>query len=74
MSERLFYKGFTSTPRYSAEDDAFFGLLDVPDAVVIYDSETATGLKQAFVDAVEDYLEMCAENGVEPSGRAMALA
>lgn len=74
MSERLFYKGFTSTPRYSADDDAFFGLLDVSDAVVIYDSETATGLKQAFVDAVEDYLEMRAENGVEPSGRAMALA
>ncbi len=74
MSERLFYKGFTSTPRYSAEDDAFYGLLDVPDAVVIYDSENAAGLKQAFAEAVDEYLDMCAENGIEPSGRAMALA
>ena len=70
---RLFYKGFTSTPKYSAEDDAFYGLLDVPEAVVIYDSETAAGLKQAFAEAVEDYLEMCLEKGIEPQGRALAL-
>ena len=74
MMDRLFYKGFTSTPRYSAEDDAFYGLLDVPDAVVIYDSETAVGLKRAFAEAVDDYLEMCSEKGIEPAGRAIALA
>lgn len=57
MTDRLHYKGFTSTPKYSAEDDMFYGTVDDVDAVVIYDSETAVGLKAAFMEAVDDYLD-----------------
>ena len=55
--ERMTYKGFTSTPKYSAEDDMFYGTVDDVDAVVMYDSETAAGLKTAFMEAVDDYLD-----------------
>lgn len=59
MIDELYYKGFTSTPKYSAEDDMFYGTVDSVDAVVIYDSETAAGLKTAFTEAVDDYLDFC---------------
>lgn len=35
----------------------FYGTVDDVDAVVIYDSETAVGLKAAFMEAVDDYLD-----------------
>ena len=74
MFDRLYYNGFTSTPKYSAEDDMFYGTVDDVDAVVIYDSETAVGLKAAFMEAVDDYLDFCDESMTVPAGRAMALA
>lgn len=74
MIDRLSYKGFTSTPKYSAEDDMFYGTVDDVDAVVMYDSETAAGLKTAFMEAVDDYLDFCEESMTVPTGRAMALA
>lgn len=74
MFDRLYHKGFTSTPKYSAEDDMFYGTVDDVDAVVIYDSETAVGLKAAFMEAVDDYLDFCDESMTVPAGRAMALA
>lgn len=74
MTDRLHYRGFASTPKYSAEDDMFYGLLDDVDAIVIYDSETAAGLKAAFMEAVDDYLDFCDESMTVPAGRAMALA
>ena len=55
--KRMTYKGFASTPKYSAEDDMFYGTVDDVDAVVMYDSETAAGLKTAFMEAVDDYLD-----------------
>ncbi len=58
VSGTLFCRGISSMPLYSAEDEMFYGLLDVPDATVIYDSDTAAGLKRAFVEAVDEYLEM----------------
>lgn len=60
--ERMTYKGFTSTPKYSAEDDMFYGTVDDVDAVVMYDSETAAGLETAFMEAVDDYLDFCRDS------------
>lgn len=34
--------------------------------VVTFESPTVRGLKKAFRDSVDDYLEMCAERGEEP--------
>ena len=74
MIERLYYKGFTSTPKYSAGDDMFYGTGGDVEAVVMCDSETAAGLKTAFMEAVDDYLDFCEESMTIPTGRAMALA
>ena len=60
--ERMAYKGFTSTPKHSAEDGMFYGTVDDVDAVVIYDSETEAGLEAAFMEAVDDYLDFCRES------------
>ncbi len=55
--KRMAYKGFTSTPKRSAEDGMFYGTVDDVDAVVMYDSETEAGLEAAFMEAVDDYLD-----------------
>lgn len=60
--ERLDYKGFTSTPKHSAEDGMFYGTVDGVDAVVMYDSETAAGLEAAFMEAVDDYIDFCRDS------------
>lgn len=59
------YKGYTGTVEYSEEDDAYIGQLrDIRD-LVIYESEDASGLKAAFEEAVDDYLDFCKDEGVE---------
>lgn len=60
--ERMTYKGFTSTPKHSAEDGMFYGTVDGVDAVVMYDSETEAGLEAAFMEAVDDYLDFCRDS------------
>lgn len=66
--ERMAYKGFTSTPKHSAEDGMFYGTVDGIDAVVMYDSETEAGLEAAFMEAVDDYLDFCRDSSRRGEG------
>ena len=66
--ERMAYKGFTSTPKHSAEDGMFYGTVDGVDAVVMYDSETEAGLEAAFMEAVDDYLDFCRDSSRRGEG------
>ena len=69
MSERLFYKGFTSTPMYDIEDRVVYGTLDGIDGFAEYESRTLDGVEQAFRDTVDDYIDGCREAGVLPDRR-----
>lgn len=65
-SDLLRYKGYSARPEYSAEDQVFYGrILGISD-MVDFQSESAKELENEFHNAVDDYLEFCAEIGKKP--------
>lgn len=60
------YKGYTGTVEYSSEDNILFGKVAGVNGLVSYEGESVSELRRDFEEAVDDYLEMCAENGTEP--------
>jgi predicted HicB family RNase H-like nuclease len=66
MSTMLEYKGYLGSVEYSDEDEVFHGRLEFIRDLVAYEGTDAKGLKQAFHEAVDDYLALCAEEGRKP--------
>ena len=62
----LQYKGYKGSVEFSEEDNIFFGKLEGIDALVNYEGESVTELKNAFQEAVTDYLEFCKAEGITP--------
>ena len=38
-------------------------------SLVTYEGRTVEEIKAAFAEAVDDYLELCAQEGIKPEGR-----
>jgi predicted HicB family RNase H-like nuclease len=66
MSNVLEYRGFLGTVEYSAADDILYGKVIGVKSLISYDGEGVQALRKDFEEAVDDYLEMCEERGVEP--------
>ena len=66
MSNLLEYKGYYGTVEYSAVDKVLFGKLIGINSLVSYEGISVNNLKKDFENAVDDYLEMCSEAGIEP--------
>ena len=60
------YKGFYAHIEYSDEDNCFFGTIAGIADVVSFEGNSTENLKEAFIEAVEDYLDMCKRHGKEP--------
>ena len=60
------YKGYAAQVEYSDEDQCFVGhIAGIRDRIGFH-SESVAGLRKAFKEAVEDYLETCAAGGKAP--------
>lgn len=66
MSDTIKYKDYTSTVRFSAEDEVFYGKVIGINDLVTFEGKSVTELKKAFKVAVEDYLETCQELNKQP--------
>ena len=66
MKNMMEYKGYYGGAEFSPDDEVFYGKLEFIRDLVTYKSDEAKGLKQAFHEAVDDYLEFCAESGRDP--------
>jgi predicted HicB family RNase H-like nuclease len=66
MTSLLEYKGYYGSIEYSEEDEVFHGKLQFIRSLVTYEGGDAKSLKQAFEEAVDDYLELCEQLGREP--------
>jgi len=66
MSNHLEYKGYYGSVEYSKEDDVLHGKLVGIDDLVSYDGMCLQSLKRCFIEAVDDYLEMCDAEGLKP--------
>ena len=51
---------------YSDDDQVFYGKLEYIKSLVNYEETNVVGLRQTFQEAVDDYLALCAEEGLEP--------
>ncbi len=62
----LEYKGYYGTVEYSAKDNILFGKVSGINGLISYEGDSIQSLKTDFEEAIDDYLEMCKEKGVEP--------
>ena len=66
MSKVTSYRGYTAQIDYDDEDRIITGrLVGIRDGVGFH-SDTVEGLREAFHEAVEDYLKACAKIGKDP--------
>ena len=63
MNDVLQYKGYYADIHFSAEEEVFFGKIVGVNDLVNFEADSVKGLKKAFGEAVEDYLETCSELG-----------
>ena len=66
MSDLLEYKGFYGTVEFSAADKALYGKIIGINSLISYEGESVKSLKEDFEAAIDDYLDLCAEKGLEP--------
>ena len=75
MNNALTYQGYSARIEFSSEDECFIGQLAGIKDTIGFHGETVSELKQAFEEAVDDYLATCEKVGKSPqkpySGKLM---
>ena len=66
MKNMMEYKGYLGSVAYSEKDEVFFGRVEYIRDLVSFEGESAKEIKAAFIEAVDDYLETCEEDGRNP--------
>ncbi|MDQ3461079.1 MAG: type II toxin-antitoxin system HicB family antitoxin [Deinococcota bacterium] len=61
------HRGYYGSARLSEEDGVFWGKLEYIRDKVVYEADTVTDLRAAFVEAVDGYLASCQARGVAPN-------
>ena len=60
------YKGYSAKIEFDEDANIFHGeVINLRD-VITFEGETVDGLRQAFQESVDDYLEFCTERGEDP--------
>ena len=67
MKDTLKYKNYISSVHFNAEDEVFYGKIEGIEDSLTLEGETVKALKKACEEAVNDYIEICKENGKEPN-------
>jgi predicted HicB family RNase H-like nuclease len=62
MKDVLKYKDFFATVHYSTDDDVFFGKIEGINDLVTFEGSTTEELRNAFKDAVDDYIKLCKDH------------
>ena len=66
MKNTITYKDYIGTVNFSEEDMVFFGkVVGITDSIS-FEGDTVESLIEDFHNAVDEYLEFCAESGKEP--------
>jgi len=65
-SNCLHYKDYTGSMEFSEEDGVFHGKVVGIKALISFEGDSVSLIKEDFHNAVDEYLDFCAENGVEP--------
>jgi len=66
MNGKLTYKGYVGSIDYTPEDGVLFGKVLGIKGLISYEGVSITDINKDFEEAIDDYLEMCADKGYEP--------
>ena len=66
MSNMMEHRGYYGTVEFSDADNVLFGKVVGVNVLISYEGDSVQSLKADFEGAIDEYLEMCAEKGVEP--------
>ena len=62
MKDVLVYKDFLGSVHFSADDEVFFGKIEGIEDLISFEGKSVKEIKKAFEEAVDDYIELCAQN------------
>jgi len=62
----LEYKGYHGSVEYSAPDHCFYGKVLGIRALVTYEGTDVDSIEHEFQESVNEYLELCEQEGVSP--------
>lgn len=60
------YKGYIGSVEFSEEDGVFHGKVQGIRALISYEGSTAKELVDDFHSAIDNYLDLCKEENIEP--------
>jgi predicted HicB family RNase H-like nuclease len=63
MKDVLVFKDYTGSVRFNADDEVFFGKIEGIEDLMSFEGDSIIELKTGFEEAVNDYLEICKNNG-----------
>ncbi|WP_462265731.1 type II toxin-antitoxin system HicB family antitoxin [Mucilaginibacter sp.] len=66
MIDSLKHQDYSATVHYSADDEVFFGKVMGINDLITFEGTSVAELKEAFQEAIEDYLETCKSLGKSP--------
>ena len=66
MKNTIEYRGYIGSVEFSENDNLFFGKVMGIRSLISYEGTTAQELIGDFHKAVDDYLALCDEEGIEP--------
>lgn len=61
------HKEFIGSVNYNDADECFYGKIEGINDLVTFEGSSVTQLKNAFKEAVDEYLMLCIEAGKEPN-------
>ena len=66
MNNTMEYKGYIGSVEFSETDQILFGKVQGIRSLISYEGTTVSELINDFHGAVDDYLTLCAEEGITP--------
>ena len=66
MKDMMTYKGYTGSAHYDDDDRIFHGKLEFIRDLVSYEGADVDSLRSAFEEAVDNYLDLCRQEGRQP--------
>ena len=66
MKNFIHYKDYYGSVYFDDEELIFYGKIQFIRALISYEATDAKGVKKAFEEAVDDYLELCAKKKIKP--------
>jgi len=65
MNDMMQYKDYVGSVHYSDEDQIFCGKVEYIRSLISFEGENVISLRANFEEAIDDYLALCQEKGIE---------